>query len=116
MERIKQEYAHLAFHDIGDAFDGAGNLKPIHEMPESIRRSLGGIEVTDLRIDGDGKGPVGKIHKIKILDKRAALRDMAQHMGMMVERVGNPDGTPFIGDVEVRLVRAINGRRDEADH
>lgn len=87
VDRIKREYAHIAFLDIGEAFGANGHLLPIQQMPAKVRRALSGIEVSELQVDGDGKGPVGKLHKIKFADKTKALRDMAQHLGMFVERL-----------------------------
>jgi hypothetical protein len=109
--RVLEEYAHLATLDIGEAFAPDGSLLPIHEMPEHVRRALAGVEVSELMVDGDGKGPVGKLHKLKFYDKRAALADIAKHLGMFIERIGNPDGTPLLGEVRIRLVEAVNGRR-----
>lgn len=87
VDRVLEEYAHIAFSDIGQAFDADGRLLPIHKMPPEVRRSLAGIEVVSYEEDNDGKGSIGKLHKIKILDKRAALADVAKHLGMFIERV-----------------------------
>lgn len=99
VERVLQEYQHIAFLDIAQAFDPAGHLLPIHEMPEGVRRAIAGIEVASLNVDGDGKGPVGKLHKIKLLDKGKALQDLAKHLGMFIERISGADG---IGPVQTR--------------
>ncbi len=92
VDRVLQEYQHIAFLDIAGAFDAEGHLLPIHEMPESVRRAIAGIEVASLNVDGDGKGPVGKLHKIKLLDKGKALQDLAKHLGMFIERIAGADG------------------------
>ncbi len=92
VDRICAEYQHIAFLDIGEAFAPDGSLLPIHEMPESVRRAIAGIEVASLNVDGDGKGPVGKLHKIKLLDKGKALQDLAKHLGMFIERIAGADG------------------------
>lgn len=93
IERVLQEYACLATLDISQAFGPDGNYLPIHQMPEAVRRCIAGLEVADLNIDNDGKGSVGRLHKLKFYDKRAALADIAKHLGMFIERIGNPDGT-----------------------
>lgn len=81
VERVLREYGRIAFLDIGQAFQPDGSLKPIHEIPEDIRRSIAGIEVVNI---GDGEG---KLHKIKILDKTKALQDLGKHLGMFIEKV-----------------------------
>ncbi len=87
VERVLREYQHIAFLDIGQAFGPDGDLLPLHLMPEDVRRAIAGIEVASLNVDGDGKGPVGKLHKIKLLDKGKALQDLAKHLGMFIERI-----------------------------
>lgn len=99
VERVCAEYQHIAFLDIGDAFDPAGNLLPIHEMSETVRRAIAGIEVANYNVDGDGKGPVGKLHKIKLLDKGKALHDLAKHLGMFIEKVEHSGKMEFIETV-----------------
>ncbi len=105
VERLLEEYGHIAFLDIGEAFAPDGSLLPIHEMPESVRRAMAGIEVASLNIDNDGKGEVGKLHKIKLLDKGRALQDLAKHLGMFIERIGNPDGSKIESRHEFIIVR-----------
>ncbi len=105
IDRVLEEYGRIAFLDIGQAFDENGKLKPIHEMPEDIRRSLAGIEVVSYEEDNDGRGAIGKLHKIKIIDKRAALADVAKHLGMFIERIGNPDGSKIESKHEFIIIR-----------
>ncbi len=95
VERVLQEYACLATLDISQAFDAEGNILPIHQIPENVRRALAGVEIAELNIDNDGKGSVGRLHRIKFYDKTKALDSIAKHLGMFIERIGNPDGTPL---------------------
>ena len=39
-ERVLLELARIALLDPGDLFDAAGNLLPIHAMPEDARRAI----------------------------------------------------------------------------
>ncbi len=87
VDRVLEEYGRIAFLDMSEAFDADGRLKPIHEMTEDVRRALAGIEVAQLNVDNDGKGPVGHIHKIKILDKVKALDSIGKHLGMFIDKV-----------------------------
>lgn len=107
VDRVLQEYSHIAFLDIGEAFDGAGNLLPIHDMPEGVRRAIAGIEVADLNIDRDGQGSVGKLHKIKLLDKGKALQDLAKHLGMFVERLEHKV------EITASIAETLRARRQE---
>lgn len=93
IQRVIEEYSRIAFLDIGKAFQPDGSLMPIHKIPEDIRRAIAGIEVVSYEEDNDGKGSIGKLHKIKILDKTKALQDLGKHLGMFIERIGNPDGS-----------------------
>ncbi len=109
--RVLEEYGRIAFLDIGTAFDSEGRLLPIHQMPEDVRRSLGGIEVVSYEEDNDGKGSIGKLHKIKIIDKRAALADVAKHLGMFIDRIGGPNGEALqMTDIRVHFVKASDGK------
>lgn len=105
VDRVLSEYSHIAFLDIGEAFAADGSLLPIHEMPENVRRAIAGIEVASLNIDNDGKGEVGKLHKIKLLDKGKALQDLAKHLGMFIERIAGADGGPIQTKHEIVFVR-----------
>lgn len=104
VQRVLEEYSRIAFLDIGDAFEAAGGLKPIHEIPEDIRRAIAGIEVVNYEEDGDGKGAIGKLHKIKLLDKTKALQDLGKHLGMFIERIAGPDGGPVKSEHTIRYI------------
>lgn len=108
VERVLQEYGRIAFLDISQAFQLDGSLKSIHDMPEDIRRAIAGIEVVNYEEDNDGRGAIGKLHKIKIIDKRAALADIAKHLGMFIERIGNPDGSKL----EPHVIRFLPPKSD----
>lgn len=87
-DKTIRELAHLGFSDIGDLFDAEGKLKPLASMPEAARRSIASIEVDEL-FEGNGveRTCVGLTRKVKLWDKPAALRLIAQHLGMLVEKV-----------------------------
>lgn len=96
-ERVLTELARIAFADIGFAFDDMGQLKPLSEMPEDIRRSIAGLEVHEL-FDGQGeqKTAIGLAKKIRFWDKPKAIETLAKHLGLLTEKVsvqGNLDHT-----------------------
>jgi phage terminase small subunit len=85
--RVLREYAKLAFLDIRKAFDSAGNLKPITELDDDTAAAVSGLDFEEV-FEAQGSGEdrkrvhVGRIHKIKLSDKRAALDSLAKYIGM----------------------------------
>lgn len=91
-DRVLTELADLATMNIKAAFDGAGNLLDIKDMPDNISRSISGIEVDeDLDSDVDESGKVTvtrtRTKKIKFWDKNKSLETIARHLRMLVDRV-----------------------------
>lgn len=78
----------LGTFDLAEVFDGEGKLLPIHEIPEDVRRCLAGIEI-DETYEGFGKNRVwtGYSKKVRTEGRRAALRDVGQHIGMFPNKV-----------------------------
>jgi len=78
-ERIIQEAACIAFLDPIDLFDNDGNVRPIADMPEEVRRTIAGLDVSKLFEKKDGKLEyVGLLKKIKISSKPQALEFLAR--------------------------------------
>lgn len=84
-DRVLKELAKLAFFDIRKAFNPDGSLKPLDEMDDETAASIAGLEVTELS-DADGNA-AGRVKKIKIADKRAALVDIGRHLGMWNDKL-----------------------------
>ncbi len=82
VERVLKEYARLAFADIAKAYGADGNLLPVPQMPEDIRRALTGVEITELYGDGE---PIGHLKKVRFAPKVSALDSLARHLGMFSE-------------------------------
>jgi phage terminase small subunit len=79
-ERILNEEAQLAFIDIRQMFDTEGEFKPPHLWPESIARSVSGI---DVKQKWDVENDKWKYtYKIKLNDKGRALGRLETVMGM----------------------------------
>jgi phage terminase small subunit len=82
-DRVIAELARLAFLDIRKAFDDEGRLKPIHELDRDTAAAISGLEVETLF---EGKGSdreiIGRLHKIKLSDKKGALDSLARHLGL----------------------------------
>jgi phage terminase small subunit len=87
---ILRELLTFARTDIGAAFDSEGRLKPVHEMPEDVRRAISGIEVEELwgfEMGQDGKVPIGQVKKVKFWDKVKGLELLGKHLKMWVDKV-----------------------------
>ncbi len=82
-ERVLEEYGKLAFLDIRKAFDQDGKLLPIHEMPADVAAAIAGLEAED-QYEGRGeeRERIGRLHKIRLNDKKGALDSLAKHLGM----------------------------------
>lgn len=103
-DRVLEQYARLAFFDIRKLYNGDGSLKPVHELDDESATAIAGIESFE-KFDSDGV-PEGVLKKIKLTDRRAALCDVARHLGMFIERVEHS------GSID--LATAINAARARA--
>lgn len=108
-ERVLRELGRLAFLDIRNAFDEDGNLKPIHELDDDTAAAIAGIEVESL-FDGKGNDReiIGRLHKLKLSDKKAALDTLAKHLNLLTEKVKVEGQLQLSGQVNVYL--PDNGR------
>lgn len=75
MDRIIQEYAHIAFQDTADLFEGS-RLKDISELPENVTRAI--QEVSSMRVRGSDDT---EVVKIKHHDKKGALDSLTKILG-----------------------------------
>lgn len=84
-DRIVKELSILGTVDISQAFDEEGNLRPIHDIPESVRRAIAGFEVVEeIGPDGHPTGTFTK--KLKFWDKNTSLLGLAKVFKMLVDR------------------------------
>ena len=94
--------------DINDAYDENGNLKPISEMPEPLRKSITSIETEEL-FEGKGKDRerIGTAKTIKIEGRLKALKLLGLHLKMFtdVHEIPGLEG----------LAEAIKAARKRAD-
>lgn len=94
VERILEEYAKLAFHDVRKLYDDEGNLIPVPQLGDDEAGAVAGIEVSTMTtgaVQGaKGKGEAlskTKTTKIRLTDKKAALDSLAKHIGMFKDQV-----------------------------
>jgi phage terminase small subunit len=89
------ELLRLARVDIAGAYDEKGQLKPIHEIPEDIRRAIAGVDVEQL-FEGRGKDRVqiGNLVKVRFWDKVRGLELLGKHLRLFDEKqAGGKDST-----------------------
>lgn len=92
-DTILFELLRIARSDLGQAFDENGNLLPIKEIPEDVRRAISGVETFE-EFDGHGadRVKIGETRKLKFWDKTRALELLGKHLGLYVERVDHTSG------------------------
>lgn len=85
-ERVKARMGLIAFQDVRQLFDEAGNLKPIHLLSDASAAFVGGLEVIKKNAAA-GDGIVDTVHKVKIVDPLKALEMLAKHFGLLTEKI-----------------------------
>lgn len=106
-EIVLAELLRLARADISLAYNENGDLKPIHEIPEDVRRAISGMEIYVERIEGE---EIGKIKKIRFWDKTKSLELLGKHLKLFTEKVEmtGKDGNPLQTQIIVTI--PSNGR------
>lgn len=79
VERVLQERARLAFHDVRKFFNEDGTLKAIHELDDDTAAALAGMEIDSIGVKGK---PIIRTAKIKLADKDKSLTALEKHLGM----------------------------------
>ena len=80
-DRVLRNIDRAAYLHIARLFDAQGNLRPIHQLPEFVRRAIGSVEVIKTSVTA-GAGTVEHVHKIKLIDR-----------GRMHEMLGDTSGS-----------------------
>lgn len=104
--------------DIKDIIQDDGTIKPVKDWPEVWRKSISGLDVSELfEGSGDKRELAGLLKKIKLPDKLKNLELMGKHVqvGAFKETVENkhsfvgPDGKPL--DVKITTVYVSVGEK-----
>lgn len=86
-ERVLKEIREISFFDIRKILDPEGNVIPVDEWPDEVSKAVVGVEVSEIHGSGDEKGLViGKLKKIKMLDKLKALEMAAKNLSLLTEK------------------------------
>jgi phage terminase small subunit len=99
-QRVLEQYIRFAFFDVRRLFDTTGELRPMSEWPDDAAAAVNGIDVIEL--DGDLSG---RVKKLKLVDKRAALADIGKHLGMFKEQIELSGKIDLIKAIEEGLER-----------
>lgn len=78
------ELLNIARVDIAQIYDEKGKLKPIHEIPENVRRAISGIETVENIDDGE---LIGETKKIRFWDKNRALELLGKHLELFTDKI-----------------------------
>jgi len=81
--RVLKEYSRIAFLNPQSMYDKDGRMLSISEMPEDAARAIAGLEEEDLYEGrGEERTHIGRLKKIRLAPKVAALEGLARHLGM----------------------------------
>ena len=76
-ENVIKELATIAFSDVRSLLDSAGQLVPVHLLPDEAAASIASFDVTTA---GNGQT---RISRIKTWNKVAALEQLCKHLGLL---------------------------------
>lgn len=105
-ETVLKELLLLAKVDLKGAFDESGNILPIHEIPEEVRRCIAGIETIV-----DREGDITK--KLKLWDKPKSLELLGKHLKLFTEKIEHSGKITFDGVSDEELDKRIRELRGE---
>jgi phage terminase small subunit len=81
-DNVLNEIRRVAFCDVGQAFNDDGTLKPIHEIPEDVRRAISGFEVEEIwKGRGEDRTQTGELKKLKFWNKDSNNEMLMKHLG-----------------------------------
>lgn len=95
VETVVAELGHVAFADVGDVFDEEGQVLPLKDWPEYLRRCVASFEVDQF----------GLPTKVRFWSKNDALDKLMRYLGAY------QDSITVKHDLEA-IERAINAGRD----
>lgn len=110
--RVKRELARIAFADIRDLYDDAGNLIPPNLLDDDTAALVSRIDVeTRWEGRGDAAEPV-TTKKIRLHDKMAALSILARHFKLVGEET---EGVNALANALADRLKAARRRVDNVE-
>lgn len=87
-ELVLGELLKLATADLSLAYDEHGNLKPIKDIPEAVRKCISSVESFE-EYQGAGKDRlyIGETKKIKFWDKTKSLDLLGRHLALFTDNI-----------------------------
>ncbi len=79
LDRVIKSIAQIATFDIAEIYDDKGNIKPIHEIPKSVRIAIQSIKTFELG-DNDNRANA-RIRDVKLLNKLDAFEKLMKYFG-----------------------------------
>jgi phage terminase small subunit len=106
VERTLQELARLAYSDPRKFYDADGKLKPIHQLDDDAAACVAGLEIDEIKADGN---VIGYTKKLKYWDKNSALEKSMKYLKMLQPEVapGPTLNTFIIGENMLEAARRI---------
>jgi hypothetical protein len=86
--RLAQELNSIGLHDLGGVLNEDGTVKPMSEIPESLRRCIASIEVAETfeMVDGN-RVWTGYIKTVKLIDKIKAIDLLYKKLKVFVDEI-----------------------------
>jgi len=81
-DAVIQSLAQAVYFDPRKLYDEHGNLKAIKDLDDNTAAALAGLEVAEMRSDGE---VIGHTKKVKWLDKNTAREQAMKHLGLFGE-------------------------------
>lgn len=107
-DRVLEEMRRLAFSDIRDLFDDAGNLRPLKELTADQAAAIASVEVV-IKNAKAGDGQTDTVHKIRFWDKTRTLEQLGKHFALLTDHVRITD------DANTRVARLMAARKRTGD-
>lgn len=88
-DRVLLELARMVDVDIARAYDEKGILKPIHDIPEDVRRCIESIETVDEMgpPDSEGNPTIVPVRKVKFVSRKSAVELALKHFKLLTDKV-----------------------------